>query len=774
MEFIKERKEGMLFPQPRNGDVVLVSPPGFTWLPAEGAKSYRIIIKKTDGVIFYEKEVGNDPIHLPNIIFDVGSYVWDVTATDKCNNIARRGEQHFSISKDATRFPWINPKDLLIQVSNHHPRLIYSDKNLPTIRKTTGTTRKKSWLKCKVLADKALESTYPKYPRYQDISDLILRRLEYKKYYRELAKQLDEALINLSIAYLVSEDEKYSQIGKKILLEIVSWPTDDNDVTSVSSIFGDEPGLHISKCIHRAYDWLYDSLDENERKKVLNVCEARAWQIYRRLKNDQNFLTYPGESHAGRLIVYLAEMAIVMASESDGAEEWLNYSLKALTTFYPHWGGLDGGWAEGMDYAKDYNSFYIPLFESLRITCNYNLWQKPFFKNLRFFFLYCSSPFGEIQPFGDGADRSGPGINGQPYTNLMAYYAHIFQDSDIGWWAKQVPFFEGLTNECLLIFEDNLPIIKPITLSNSRLFPDVGWAGLHSNLGDPNNDTFMLFKSSSYGSVSHSHADQNSFAIMKGGNALSIPSGYYGPLYGSQHHDKWTRSTKANNCILVNGEGQTTRSSKANGKIIEFEDSTGFTYLVGEATNAYEERLSLYDRHILFIRPGIFLMLDDLSAQKESKYQWMMHSLEQMIITENKQITSSRKGSILNVHLFCPQGLKLTQTDEFDTPYNSGIPKQFNNNLPNHWHVTAETTVEAKSTRIGAVMIVSDSKELFETHILIQNGWYGARVKESFGEVEGWVQTIPNTNGPSGFDDSVLNGRAIICGRDVDGKIFSR
>ena len=774
MEFLKERTEGMLFPQPKDGETVQISPPSFTWLPANGATNYRIIIKKSNKEKIYEKEVENDPIHLPDIVFKPGKYLWDVVAVDTNKNEINRGEQCFSIYKNAIELSWVAPEKLLNQVSEGHPRLLYTDHLLSQIRKTINSTRRQTWFRCKKAADNALGISTPRYPTYQNIDDPMQRRLEYKKYYQELATYLDGALINLSIAYLVSGDKKYSHAGKRILLEITSWPTTDDDVTSVSSRWGDEPGLHIAKCAHRAYDWLYDSLNEDERCQILTMCEARAWQVYRRLKENQNFLTFPGESHAGRLVAYLAEMAIVMAADSEGAKEWLNYSLKALTTLYPHWGTVDGGWAEGMDYAKDYNSFYIPALETLRTTCNFNLWQRPFFRNLRYFFLYCSSPLNEMQPFGDGADRPGPSVNGSPYINLMAYYAYIFQDPYVGWWAKQIPSFEGITSEYSLIFKGKLPTKRPVNLQNSKLFQELGWAGLHSNLSNPESDTFLLFKSSPFGSASHSHADQNSFAIMKGGKALAIPSGYYGPLYGAPHHSEWTRSTKANNCVLVNGIGQTPRSSKAKGNITSFEEGKSFTYLKGEAATAYNGDLLRFYRHILFLRPGLFLMLDDLKTVKDSKFQWMLHALEEMTVIKNNQITSRRSGSILDIHLSCPQGLTITQTDKFDTPYNAGIPTQFHKNMPNHWHIMAETNVKSSTTRIGAAMIVSDSREPVKVQILSQEGWFGARVMGDFGEVEGWVQTLTNTSGPVGFGDKVSNGNAMICGRTSDGKIFSK
>jgi hypothetical protein len=91
------------------------------------------------------------------------------------------------------------------------------------------------------------------------------------------------------------------------------------------------------------------------------MCEARAWQTYRRLIRC-NYLAYPGESHNGRLIAYLAEMALVMAGEVEGPQNWLEYSLKALCTFFPHWGGTEGGWAEGTTYGQTYNLKYIPAW----------------------------------------------------------------------------------------------------------------------------------------------------------------------------------------------------------------------------------------------------------------------------------------------------------------------------------------------------------------------------------------------------------------------------
>jgi hypothetical protein len=63
--------------------------------------------------------------------------------------------------------------------------------------------------------------------------------------------------------------------------------------------------------------------------------------------------------------------------------------------------GRDGGWAEGIFYGKNYNTYYIGALEALR-TIGLDLWQRPPFCSVRRFFFYCSTPNAEFRPYGDG------------------------------------------------------------------------------------------------------------------------------------------------------------------------------------------------------------------------------------------------------------------------------------------------------------------------------------------------------------------------------------
>jgi hypothetical protein len=115
-------------------------------------------------------------------------------------------------------------------------------------------------------------------------------------------------------------------------------------------------------------------------------------------------------------------------------------------------------------------------------------------------------------------------------ASMLLYYSYVFRDSGLRWWVDLLEETnrEASTDPLSNIRKLYLPVtIQPVRpdLPPDRVFKGIGWAAFHSDITRPKNDLMLLFKSSPYGSASHSHSDQNSFAIMKGGKALAIPAG---------------------------------------------------------------------------------------------------------------------------------------------------------------------------------------------------------------------------------------------------------
>lgn len=743
--FPERQPERALFPCPAQGAEVGVNPPGFAWWRAEGAASYRLLIRNAARSVVYRVEGLTEPAHLPNRTLPPGIYEWDVEACDaKGEALARRGAWQFKVPAGLPELPWEDPKVLLARAPGSHPRYIFLKDELPRVRKSLSGGRRKAWDNLREYAERALRIPIPEPPKYHLFTGENRARMGYTEYFGDLRRKVDGPLSALSLAYVLTGEERYGLRAKKLLLEIESWGIEGP--MSVLSPFGDEPGLTMARHGHRAYDWLYPLFDSGELERARSMTAGRARQVLTRLRKAR-YLTTPAESHNGRLIAYLSEYAVVMKDEVPDAAEWLEYSLRALTTFYPHWADSDGGWAEGISYALSYNTLYLGAIESLRIAADFDLYKRPFFRNVRRFFLYCTSPIGEVKPFGDGAERGGVGGQG---AALLIHHGRRFNDPACIWWAEQTgetPLADPLIP---MLTEETVGAVPPSKLPLAAVFHGIGWAALHSELADPKRDTFFLFKSSPFGSVSHSHADQNSFAILKGGRGLAIPSGYYGPAYGMPHHAEWTRQTKANNCILVNGEGQIVRESRASGKITDFRHQKALTYLCGDATAAYGGKLKRFLRHVLFLRPGVFLMLDELAAPGPSEFSWLLHGFEQMKTDAvARTVTSARRGATLNVRLACDAGLSFYQTDRFDTPFNEGNPPEYHKQVENQWHFSARTADRVAETRIGAVLVVSDESERFVARWRDQTGWLGVAVEGAEGAGEAWIQVTPRSKGPT-------------------------
>ena len=93
-------------------------------------------------------------------------------------------------------------------------------------------------------------------------------------------------------------------------------------------------------------------MSEDERERARDACIRAARDNWERVYERRNFHQAPGSSHDGRLIAYLGEQALCLAGEAPREEvrKWLDFSIRTFMSIYPHWGGQDGGWAEGICY----------------------------------------------------------------------------------------------------------------------------------------------------------------------------------------------------------------------------------------------------------------------------------------------------------------------------------------------------------------------------------------------------------------------------------------
>ena len=718
--FPSERPSDGSYQRPREGEILNISPPGFCWWRAGKRDQvyYVLRIYSSGGREVYTSSRLRDPVHVPETVLQPGDYRWTVDACDSDGKVLdRRTSASFSIRDDYFAQPWIPAGDLLKRVPPEHPRLLFPAGQLEEIRGTLDTTRREAFQSLRKTADQALKLSVPEEPRYDEIEDPAVRRMAYKETFALLRGYHQNGMDPLALMYLLTGEKKYGLKAREILLGATEW--DPDGISSIMAPYGDEVGLSLVRSAAHTYDWIYDLLSPEERNAVRKMLVARADQMLRRPEK-RDYLQRPSESHNGRLPGYLIEHAIVLAEEPR-AVVWMDYAMRTVMTCFPHWAGSDGGWAEGISYGLAYNSIYLVPYESLRIATGFNLWKRPFYNNVRNFFMYSISPVGDIKPFGD-TEHAPVSDSAGGIRSLLQFHANLFEDSTTRWWVDLLQSSSGNpvspSGTQALILPDTVQPVAPDAISNDAAFFGVGWAALHSNIMDPEDDLMVLFKSSPFGGVSHSHADQNSFAIMKGGKSLFIPAGARFPGHGSPFHTEYVQQTMAHNALLIDGQGQINRDGSRGGALVDFQQTLHMGYAAGDATNCFDENVVKNKRHILLVRPSIVVIIDELETVQPSSIQWLLHAHNRFKLDQGRQVlVSGKQSAAASVHLISPGGFRFSQTSDWPVDPKKGFPKVTLPPPEKQWHFTAESNEMASHRRIAAIMAVQDGETMPEYDI---------------------------------------------------------
>lgn len=663
--------DGSLKPSPAEGAETATNPPSFRWMPEPGAGSYTLQYSQNRefaGKSTIAVEGLKLNMHHPAKTLKTGKWYWRYRVDGKAS--AWSSVRSFNIPKDAVEFVIPPVEEVLARIPKGRPRLFVSVENLDAVRQARFGDRKAIWgelaPKIEAALDKPLMAEPVPYPDGK--WDVEIWRV----YLRD-SRAMGDTIEHLAFGYLITGDRKYADAAKHHILHLTTW-----DPSGPSSFrYNDEAAMPIILSVSRAYDWIYDSFTPEERRKVVDMMRTRGTEVYNHLRG-MPYEADPYNSHATRVLKFLGQESISFLGEFPEAAEWFEYLTTIFACVYPPWGGTDGSYHEGPSYWSWYFGWALEFADALRSATGIDLHDKPFFRNTGYWALYCATPYSRMVPFGDG--NSG-GIGVAQKTNLYRL-STVYKDPYLRWYADSVTGSK-LPNSLMMYLwhDDSVTAKAPTDLPPSRAFPDAGVAAMHSRLGEPKEDAFLLLKSDPYGSVSHAYAEQNSFYLQAFGEALAISSGYY-PWYASEHHKQWVWQTKAHNSILVNGEGQVTRSPSSRGRITESLFSPQFDYACGDAVKAYGGRLDRFLRHVVFLRPDCWVMVDELAAKEPSTYDWLLHSWEKPVV-ERDRVTVSRGDARLLVQFAEPRKLNLSLTDQFTVP-----PE---NNLANQWHLTAST-----------------------------------------------------------------------------------
>ena len=651
---------------PDGGCAVAENPPRFTWLPViEDEARYVLRVSTDPGYAADATRTFADlPLNFftPDRTFAPGAYRWSYAVwSDGAPASGWSADRTFTIAPDLPETPLPSRADRYADADMAHPRLWLGPARLAAFREAVAadpdhcawsTFFEKSvapWMERDVIPEPA---GYPGHKRVASI---------WRQTYID-CQELIYAIRHLAVGGAVTGDAAMTARAKEWLLSVAEW----NPQGTTSRSYTDEWAFRVNVALAWGYDWLHAELTDDERGRVREALLARTRETADHVIRNANIQVFPFDSHAVRAVsAVIVPACIALLDEADEARGWLDYAVEFLFTVYSPWGDEDGGWAEGPHYWMTGMAYLIEAANLLRGFAGLDLYRRPFFQRTGDFPLYTKAPDTRRATFGDDSTMGDLpslkiGYNLRQYAGVTGngayrwYYDEIRRNDpgtemafyNYGCWDLN---FDELT------YRTDFPQVEATSPSEGgavRWFRGIGWVGIQHAMDDPDAHVQFVMKSSPFGSISHSHGDQNAFCLSAFGEDLAIQSGHYVAFNSSMHQD-WRRQTRSKNAVLIDGEGQyagkdKARAMRAAGRIVEVREEADHVFVRGDATAAYASlnpAVQKVQRDVTFVHGSYFVVVDSIDADAPVEIDWLLHANGPMALGETTfRYTGERAG----------------------------------------------------------------------------------------------------------------------------------
>lgn len=644
---------------------------------------------------------------------EVGTWYWRFRSTNL--NGTTPGEwsaiYRFEVKNDTPEFVTPPFQTFLANAPRLHPRIYcFLDDRIGEARNRV--TSHPEYAELQSRASQALKA------EYTGMTDLYSR-----------AEELRQHATYLYQAYHLTQKEIYAEKLRQLLEALIVAPPADGQLFASNFT-----ASNIAWCLVAAYDLLYNNLSASDRTAAEELMMRVARYYYKVNCGFQENHLFDNHFWQQNMRV-LFQVALSLYDKPAYSSEVLpmmEYYYELWTARAPASGfNRDGIWHNGTGYfsANILTLAYMPSL--LSFISQYDYLSHPWYQNVGRSLVYTCPPGSKSNGFGDNSEK------GSEPNRLIAAFADYLAcetgNSYAGWYAGECRELLRRDYELRLYrmcTEQDYNTAFPAGADKMVWYKDAGEVAMHSAPEDTGKDLALSFRSSTFGSGSHTTASQNAFNLLYKGVDVYRSTGYY-QNFSDAHNLMSYRHTRAHNSLLVNGIGQP-YSTEGYGSVMRAMGGQHISYCLGDASHAYRgisndpmwvgyfkqagieqtpengfgaTPLTKYRRHVLMLHPHTVIVYDELEASEAVRWEWLLHSPTEFKIDAVKKTLSTNnktKGWMAVTQLFGGHVFTLSQTDRFVVP-----PAITGAEYPNQWHLTARVD-GCSATRFLAIIQVGD------------------------------------------------------------------
>lgn len=518
-----------------------------------------------------------------------------------------------------------------------HPRLFITREKITGLRKKLG---------CQPYASL--------FARLKNVAEAEIRQAGQPMAARGDTRGYGCATANLAMAWLLTDDRRYYDAAVAHLEGMAA-----NPAWAHSLLFG-----HLALGYATAFDWFYDTFDESTRQRYADHLFAQAQSQFDAICTYSDYHSFGYTCNTMPVMLSgLTAAGCALFGDKKGVAPWLRLALEKGHLLADTL-GPDGVSPEGVGYGQYYAEFTAKMLALIRDLLGTDLFrQSPWFKMFGTALTYHAFPRkhwcrdAAFFMFGDSARSHWYGPD--PHLRL---FASTTGDGRAQWLADETNRAGvALDSAAYLNLVWHNPAVKPAAprdLPTLRHFDDMeivfmrsGWHGDESVMAikcGPGSGHRAARRDNHTACGGHMYPDAGGILLFAHGDLLVSEAGYARKM--SAYH----------NVALINGLGQLSeggdwyediefRKGHPVPFILRVEPGTRRDYVVADATNAYPPAAGLkrYLRHVIFIKPDAWLIVDEFETAKPGRFDVLFHSRAPFSTGDrNTAATGGAKGAL--------------------------------------------------------------------------------------------------------------------------------